>query len=52
MVDNMVSDNAKQKLLEEFKSIDVDNDGMISQEELLAVYKSRKSSIDAVEEVQ
>ena len=38
-------------LLEEFKQIDVDNDGMISQEELLAVYKSRNSSMDAIEEV-
>ena len=38
MIDNMMTENEKAELLEEFRKIDLNGDGMLNEAELLNIY--------------
>ncbi|KAM3145673.1 hypothetical protein pb186bvf_002219 [Paramecium bursaria] len=44
MIDNMMTENEKAELLEEFRKIDLNGDGMLNEAELLNVYLSKAHS--------
>ncbi|CAD8167421.1 unnamed protein product [Paramecium octaurelia] len=51
IAENMLSDQDKKKLMEEFQKFDLNKDGQVTKEELLKVYKTMFSSQKAVQEV-
>ena len=44
MIDNMMTENEKAELLEEFRKIDLNGDGMLNEAELLNVYMQKAPS--------
>ncbi|CAK71862.1 unnamed protein product (macronuclear) [Paramecium tetraurelia] len=51
IADNLMSDQDKKKLMDEFMKFDLNNDGQLSKEELLSVYSRTLSHDRALKEV-
>ncbi|CAD8063363.1 unnamed protein product [Paramecium primaurelia] len=51
IAENMMSDQDKKKLMDEFQKFDLNKDGLLTKEELLKVYKTMFSSEKAIQEV-